>query len=155
MEESAKSFATYGESITKCPISIRSYSRILVSHESRGESEKFTSAMRLMFSFRSFSKNPRSLFSPNRTLSPSKRYAANPKCRRCCSSAVAIVDFPEADRPVNQIVKPRCFLNPLRSWREREGCQMILLRVVSVLFLVAMWGWRGNFISYVAIYLIN
>jgi hypothetical protein len=34
-----------------------------------------TSAIRLMFSFLSFSVKPRSLFRPKRTLSPSRRYA--------------------------------------------------------------------------------
>ena len=91
------------------------------------EQKRHTSAIRLIFSFRSFSENPKSLFKPNRTLSPSNLYAASPRCSRCCSSAVAIVDFPEAERPVNQIVKPRCFRSSLRSWREREGCQVMLL----------------------------
>src|ERR1700712_4808436 len=75
----------------------------------------YTSAILRIFSFRSFSEKPRSLFSPKRTLSPSKRYAAMPRCKRCCSSAVAMVDFPEAERPVNQIVKPRCLRYELRS----------------------------------------
>jgi hypothetical protein len=86
-----------------------------------------TSAIRLIFSLRSVSENPKSLLSPNRTLSPSKRYAAKPKCNRCCSSAVAIVDFPDAERPVNQTVKPRCLRRSLRSFRERDGCQVMLL----------------------------
>jgi hypothetical protein len=38
-----------------------------------------------------------------------------------------MVDFPDAERPVNQIVNPRCFRNSLRSCRERDGCQVILL----------------------------
>ena len=80
-----------------------------------------------MFSFLSFSEKPRSLFSPNRTLSPSSRYAARPRCRRCCSRAVATVDLPDAERPVNQIVKPLCFLSSVRSRRESEGCQVIFL----------------------------
>lgn len=91
-----------------------------------------TSAILLIFSLRSFSENPKSLFSPNRTLSPSRRYAATPRCRRCCSRAVATVDFPEADRPVSQSVNPRCFLNPLRSCREREGCQVMFLYFLLV-----------------------
>jgi hypothetical protein len=91
--------------------------------------KKPTSAILLMFSFRSFSEKPKSLFSPNRTLSPSRRYAASPRCKRCCSRAVATVDFPDADKPVSQIVKPRCFRNSLRSCREREGCQVMFLRI--------------------------
>jgi hypothetical protein len=52
---------------------------------------------------------------------------------------MATVDFPEAERPVNQIVKPRCLRNSLRSCREREACQVILL-VGLISFVV---GWRG------------
>lgn len=48
--------------------------------------------MRRMFSFRDFSSKPRSLFSPNRTLSPSSRYANFRRWSKCCSSAHAIVD---------------------------------------------------------------
>lgn len=88
---------------------------------------KHTSPIRRMFSVRSLSEKPRSLFRPKRTLSPSRRYAASPRCRRCCSSAVATVDFPEADRPVNQSVKPFCLRRSLRSARERDGCQVMLL----------------------------
>jgi len=40
---------------------------------------------------------------------------------------VATVDFPEAESPVNQIVKPRCLRSSLRSWRVREGCQVMFL----------------------------
>ena len=83
--------------------------------------------MRRMFSLRSFSEKPRSLFRPNRTLSPSNRYEASPRCSRCCSSAVATVDLPEADRPVNQMVNPRWPRSVLRSWRESDGCQVMLL----------------------------
>jgi hypothetical protein len=91
-----------------------------------------TSAILRMFSFRSFSLNPRSLFSPNRTLSPSRRYAANPRWRRCCSSAVAMVDLPDADSPVNQMVKPFCLRYVLRSSRESDGCHVMLLFRLSV-----------------------
>ena len=118
VEESAKSFATYFPSSTNI---------LFLSQALLPLPEQLTSAIRLIFSLRSFSEKPKSLFSPNRTLSPSNRYAANPKCSRCCSSAVAIVDLPDAERPVNQIVKPRCFRNSLRSWREREACQVMLL----------------------------
>lgn len=55
-----------------------------------------TSPIRRMFSFLSFSPNPRSLFNPILTLSPSKRKALTPRCKRTCSSAVARVDLPEA-----------------------------------------------------------
>lgn len=86
-----------------------------------------TSAILLMFSFLSFSEKPKSLFSPKRTLSPSRRYAANPRWSRCCSSAVAMVDFPDAERPVNHMVMPRCLREELRSARERDGCHVMLL----------------------------
>jgi hypothetical protein len=50
------------------------------------------------------------------------------------------VDLPEAERPVNQIVKPRCLRRSLRSEREREGCQVMLLaRFVRLL----LDGWIG------------
>jgi len=67
-----------------------------------------TSPIRLIFSFRSSSENPRSLFNPKRMLSPSKRYAVIPLCSSACSNATAIVDFPEADSPVIHIVNPGC-----------------------------------------------
>jgi hypothetical protein len=38
------------------------------------------------------------------------------------------VDLPDADRPVNQIVKPFCLRNLLRSSRERDGCHVMLLK---------------------------
>ena len=41
------------------------------------------------------------------------------------------MDFPEADRPVSQIVKPCCFLRVLRSLRERAAsCQVMFLAFV-------------------------
>lgn len=44
-----------------------------------------------------------------------------------------MVDLPEPDRPVNQIVKPRCFRSSWRSWRVREGCHVIfLLRIYQI-----------------------
>jgi len=88
---------------------------------------KHTSDIRRMFSFLSFSEKPKSLFKPKRTLSPSKRYAASPCCRRYCSSAIAIVDFPDAERPVNQMVKPRCSRKSLRSFRDSDGCHVMFL----------------------------
>jgi hypothetical protein len=88
---------------------------------------QLTSAIRRMFSSRSLGENPRSLFNPKRTLSPSNRYVARPKCRRCCSNAVAMVDLPEADRPVNQTVAPFCLRSSLRSWRVKPACHVMLL----------------------------
>jgi hypothetical protein len=38
-----------------------------------------------------------------------------------------MVDLPDAERPVNQIVKPFCLRKPLRSARERDGCHVMLL----------------------------
>ena len=38
------------------------------------------------------------LLRPKRMLSPSRRYACSPLCRRCCSSALAIVDCPGQPR---------------------------------------------------------
>lgn len=43
-----------------------------------------------------------------------------------------MVDLPDAERPVNQIVKPVCLRNLLRSLREREGCHVMLLERAEV-----------------------
>lgn len=46
-----------------------------------------------------------------------------------------MVDFPEAERPVNQTVQPACLRRVLRSERESEGCQVMLLEgAVSLCF---------------------
>jgi hypothetical protein len=37
------------------------------------------------------------------------------------------VDFPEAERPVNQTVQPFCLRRELRSVRVRPGCHVMLL----------------------------
>lgn len=141
VEESAKSFATY----FSIPLALVFSLPLHMLNCPR--SWRHTSAIRLMFSFRSFSENPRSLFSPKRTLSPSNLYAATPVCRRCCSSAVATVDFPDAERPVNQIVKPRCLRNSLRSWREREGCQVMLLLKQLVMWFCEDGGVDGGVLA--------
>lgn len=60
----------------------------------------------LTFSTRLSGSNPRSLLSPKRMLSPSSLKLCSPRWRRACSSAVAIVLFPDAERPVNQMVAP-------------------------------------------------
>lgn len=52
-----------------------------------------TSPILLMFSSLSLSEKPRSLFKPNLMLSPSNLKADLRRWRRCCSSAVAIVDW--------------------------------------------------------------
>ena len=88
-----------------------------------------TSDIRLIFSPRSRSLNPKSLFSPNRTLSPSSRYAATPRLSRCCSRAVAMVDLPLADRPVNQSVKPCWWRSAVRSLCVSEGCHVMFLKI--------------------------
>lgn len=58
------------------------------------------------------------------------------------------MDLPEADRPVNQIVKPFCLRKDSRSAREREGCQVMLLQVlwlvivfVSLFSMVDLGNW--------------
>jgi hypothetical protein len=50
-----------------------------------------------------------------------------PRCSRCCSSAVAMVDLPEAESPVSQMVRPGWARRAKRAWRESEGCQVMLL----------------------------
>jgi hypothetical protein len=119
VEASAKSFATYAANCSAIVL----FEIVNSSH---------TSPILLMFSFRSFSEKPKSLFKPNRTLSPSSLYADKPRCRRCCSSAVAMVDFPDAERPVNQMVRPRWPRSSLRSCRDKEGCQVMFLFQRSV-----------------------
>ena len=39
-----------------------------------------------------------------------------------------MVDFPDADSPVNQMVNPRCLRSSLRSRRDSEACHVMLLR---------------------------
>lgn len=82
-------------------------------HESANNLD--TSLILLMFSLRSASENPRSLFKPNLILSPSSLYADNPFCKSNCSRAHAMVLLPDALRPVSQTVHPSCFLNAFRS----------------------------------------
>lgn len=58
-----------------------------------------------------------------------------------------MVDFPDAESPVNQIVKPRCLRRVVRSARVREGCQVIFLRGVSIIYLwliLLAIGIQGN-----------
>lgn len=38
-----------------------------------------------------------------------------------------MVDLPDADSPVSQIVKPFCLRSAKRSARESDGCQVMLL----------------------------
>ena len=61
---------------------------------------------RLMFSVRSPGEKPRSSDKPWRRLSPSSRYAVRPDSTSARSTATAMVDLPEAGRPVNQMVAP-------------------------------------------------
>ena len=67
-----------------------------------------TSAIRRIFSIRSASLNPRFLFSPIRTLSPSKSIVCFPRAARCFSNSFASVDLPEPESPVSQIVLGVC-----------------------------------------------
>jgi hypothetical protein len=48
-------------------------------------------------------------------------------CSKCCSRAVAIVDLPDAERPVSQMVRPRWLRSWERSRRDRLGCQVMFL----------------------------
>ena len=74
-----------------------------------------TSPILRMFSSRSANENPRSLFNPWRTLSPSRTYAGTPLEIKYSSSFMAIVDLPAPERPVNQTVQP---LNPPKLFRK-------------------------------------
>ena len=42
------------------------------------------------------------------------------------------MDLPDAERPVSQRVRPRWERRVLRSLRERDGCQVMLLGIVLV-----------------------
>lgn len=61
---------------------------------------------------------------------------------------MAIVDFPEADRPVNQRVKPVCLRKAIRSLRERDACHVMLLlgkrENISLVCLVEVVGQSGR-----------
>jgi hypothetical protein len=75
-----------------------------------------------------------------------------PRWSKCCSSAVAIVDLPEAERPVNQTVQPLCFLNSLRSLRVRPECHvMFLASSHSLLNTSRLARIMGHCLTYVAI----
>lgn len=60
---------------------------------------------------------------------PSSLYAATPLCSRCCSNAVAIVDFPDAERPVSQMVIPSWPRYLFRSSRVSPWCQVMFLYI--------------------------
>jgi hypothetical protein len=47
-----------------------------------------------------------------------------------------MVDLPDADRPVNQMVKPGCLRSVVRSARDSDACQVMLLSSCE-------YGWRG------------
>lgn len=49
-----------------------------------------------------------------------------------------MVDLPEAERPVNQMVRPVCLRRELRSALLREGCQVMLLLYAYV----KLSGWK-------------
>lgn len=49
------------------------------------------------------------------------------------------MDLPEAERPVSQMVRPRWLRSWLRSRREREGCQVMLL-MLRVSFACSVCG---------------
>lgn len=61
-----------------------------------------------------------------------------------------MVDLPEAERPVNQSVRPVCLRRELRSARLREGCQVMLLLYV-LLFNLQGGKVLGVSVSYVAL----
>lgn len=44
-----------------------------------------------------------------------------------------MVDFPEAESPVNQIVMPRCLRRVVRSARVSDGCQVMFVAILKIL----------------------
>lgn len=54
------------------------------------------------------------------------------------------MDLPDAERPVNQMVKPFCLRKPLRSARERDGCHVMLLELNVSDVCVVGGVWRGS-----------
>src|SRR5207253_5352419 len=93
-----------------------------------------TSPMRRMFSVRSAGEKPRFLLRPWRTLSPSSTKACTLRSQSAFSSATAMVDFPEPERPVNQTVALRCPLRRSRSARvTAPWCQTMLVAFCSAM----------------------
>ena len=75
------------------------------------------SATRRTFSARSSGVNPRSLFRPVRTPSPSRTYVCRPMPCSLRSSASAMVDLPAPGRPVSHSTRGRWFLSVARASR--------------------------------------
>lgn len=67
-----------------------------------------TSAIRRMFSTRSSTEKPKSLFSPCLILSPSRIYVRIPSWLSLTSRALARVVLPDPESPVNQITFASC-----------------------------------------------
>lgn len=81
-----------------------------------------TSPTRRIFSSRSAMEKPRSQHKPCRTLSPSR---IKVRTRRACSlssSALASVDFPDPEKPVNQMIRARWPCSTSLSPRETAAC---------------------------------
>src|SRR5438876_12128326 len=103
-----------------------------------------TSPMRRMFSVRSAGEKPRFLLRPWRTLSPSRTKACTLRSQSAFSSATAMVDFPEPERPVNQTVALRCPLRRSRSARvTAPWCQTMLVAFCSAIGPVLYRSRRG------------
>jgi len=88
-----------------------------------------TSAMRRIFSIRSFSEKPRFLFNPLRILSPSRTWVKIPCSNSVFSRFRANVLLPDPESPVNQITKARCLRSDSFSNLSRK--QSILGKILS------------------------
>lgn len=96
-----------------------------------------TSPIRRMFSTREAWSKPRSLLRPNRMLSPSNLYAWSFLWSKCCSSAVAMVDLPEALKPVSQTVQPFWPRRVSRSsWVTAPGWKVMFVAIFFYLWVV-------------------
>ena len=58
-----------------------------------------------------------------------------------------MVDLPEAERPVSQIVRPGCLRWEERSEWEREGCQVMLLQGVVLARWEELWEGEGAYVA--------
>src|SRR3989338_641583 len=100
-----------------------------------------TSPMRRMFSVRSSCENPRFLFKPCRTLSPSRAKMWMPLLNSLSWVSTAIVDLPALGSPVSQMTAERWPLACARSSRVMTvSCHLIVLFLEGflVIFLLTM-----------------
>ena len=94
------------------------------------------SPTRRIFSVLSSDEKPKSLQRPWRTLSPSRTITWHPMSKSSRESALAIVDFPDPESPVNQRIAPLCpfFSSRISSviWKSSQRMFFDLISSLSV-----------------------